>query len=103
MPFLGPLCIALAIICGGTVAFGREPLPRPVETIVLTITGEISATNGDGRAEFDMAMLKSMDPVTFETTTIWTEGVQRFTGVALSDLLARVGATGRPAKGHGGQ
>jgi hypothetical protein len=62
--------------------------------VVLTVSGDISASNGPGVAQFDLEMLKKMDPVTFETTTIWTDGVQTFTGVELAELLERLGVSG---------
>jgi hypothetical protein len=70
-----------------------QTLPAPSGDIVLTITGEIAATNADGAAVFDRAMLEAMEPVEFTTTTTWTEGPQVFTGVLLFDLLALVGVT----------
>jgi hypothetical protein len=42
-----------------------------------------------------MAMLKALPATEFTTTTIWTDGKIRFTGVLLKDLLAAVGANGK--------
>lgn len=67
-------------------------LPDPEGEVVLTISGEIAHTNAGETAQFDMAMLEAMEPVTFETETIWTEGVQSFTGVPLVRLMEAVGA-----------
>ncbi len=39
---------------------------------------------------FDMEALVSMGPVEISTTTIWTDGVQTFTGVPLNTFLAEV-------------
>jgi hypothetical protein len=39
-------------------------------------------------------MLEAMDPVTITTSTIWTEGVQTFTGVPLAQLVDLLGAEG---------
>lgn len=69
-------------------------LPAPQGDVLLTITGAIAHTNDGEAARFDRAMLEAMEPRIFETKTIWTEGVQEFTGVALSDLMAAVGAEG---------
>ncbi len=71
----------------------QEALPAPEGEVLLTLSGEIAVTNGDGVARFDRAMLEAMPAVTVSTSTIWTEGVQEFTGVPLADLLARVGVT----------
>lgn len=71
-----------------------QGLNSPSGEIVLTIEGKIAHTNADGRADFDLAMLQSMPPVKFRTSTPWTEGVTEFEGVRLDDVLALVGATG---------
>lgn len=51
------------------------------DEIVLTVT------NGDDVVEYDLSTLEAMSSTTFETTTIWTEGPQTFTGVSLQALL----------------
>jgi len=81
-------CMALL---GAAPAAALEPAAGEV---VLTITGQIAHSNADGAAVLDLAMLSAMEPVTFETSTVWTEGVQTFVGVELVDLLALVGAQG---------
>ncbi len=54
---------------------------------VLTVThaGEVTT--------LDMDALQAMDVVEFETSTIWTEGTQTFTGVSLSTFLDDLGVT----------
>lgn len=79
------------LMCGGAFA---GTLPTPQSNVLLTIAGEIANTNAEGRAEFDMALLQTLPAVTIRTNTIWTEGVQEFRGVQLSDLLEVVGAQG---------
>ena len=85
---------ALALLGLMATAALAEALPEPDGTVILTVTGSIERTNGDGTARFDLAMLQAMDPVAIETTTIWTEGVQSFRGVPLSRLLAALEAKG---------
>lgn len=75
----------------GDAAFALEPVQGPV---ILTVDGEIAHTNAPDAAEFDLAMLRDLDAVVIETSTIWTEGLQTFEGVELSSLLASVGAEG---------
>ncbi|WP_413717012.1 molybdopterin-dependent oxidoreductase [Silicimonas sp. MF1-12-2] len=77
---------------GTSSAMALEPAKGQV---VLTVSGEISAANSRDVAELDLDLLQSIGTVTFQTTTIWTEGVQTFTGVELVDLLKAVGANGR--------
>ncbi len=75
-------------------ASALEPLPAPTGAVILTIKGDLGVHNrDDGSAAFDMAMLKSLPSAGFETTTIWTDGMQTFKGVSVADLLARLGAT----------
>lgn len=50
--------------------------------------------NGDELAVFDRAALESMQMDTIETSTPWTEGVNRYEGVSLQRLLDAAGAKG---------
>lgn len=68
-----------------------DALAKPAGEVVLTLSGDLAATNNGEAAMFDLAMLREMGGVKIETTTIWTEGEQSFEGVALSTLLERVG------------
>ena len=83
--------LAAAVMAVATAATALEPTR---EQVVLAVSGAITETNAEQAAEFDRAMLKALGAVTVETSTIWTEGVQTFVGVALDDLLAAVGAEG---------
>jgi len=75
-----------------------QDLAPPRGEVLLTISGAIARTNAGEAAQFDRALLETLDPVTIETTTIWTDGVQRFTGVPLVRLMQAVGATGKTLK-----
>lgn len=77
-----------------SLAMAQEPLAAPTGEVLLTVTGEIDRTNSADAAVFDLAMLQAMDPVTVETSTIWTDGVQTFRGVPLARLMQEVGAHG---------
>ena len=84
------LGISLVPVLFGIVFLGASPaaaLEPAKGEIVLTVVGEISFTNSRDAAEFDIEMLESIGLVTFDTSTIWNEGVQTFTGVQLVDLL----------------
>lgn len=70
-----------------------ETLAAPAEEVILTVSGDIGVSNGDGVARFDRPMLKALPAVTYRTSTTWTEGVNAFTGVPLLDLLDAVGVT----------
>lgn len=86
------LLLSFALCC--LTAVSASALDAAKGEIVLTISGEISETNSGDTAEFDVEMLEDIGTVTFQTSTIWTEGIQTFTGVALVDLLNAVGVHG---------
>lgn len=75
-------------------AVAAADLSAPQGEVVLTVSGEITHTNVDDTAQFDLDMLRVLPSEVYETTTIWTEGDQVFKGVPLLDLLESVGATG---------
>lgn len=83
--------LAFALSVAAPVA--AEDLPAPTGESLLTVTGVIGATNQGDAAVFDLDLLKSFGEVTFTTTTPWTEGEQRFTGVPLEALLRAIGVT----------
>jgi hypothetical protein len=87
------IATALAIIWLAGPALADE-LPQPQGPVMLTITGELAHTNGDGAARFDMAMIDALDQRTSLVVTPWYEGQQEFSGPRLSDLMEAVGATG---------
>ncbi|HPE26297.1 molybdopterin-dependent oxidoreductase [Albidovulum sp.] len=71
------------------------PLSPPKGEVLLTVCGKIKVRNQGDCAAFDLAEIRSVGPVTMETTTIWTDGIQKFEGVPLRALLERVGAEGQ--------
>ncbi|ART83622.1 hypothetical protein CBP31_14100 [Oceanisphaera profunda] len=97
-----------AVLCGVTLSFtadealAAEPLSAPEGRVLLTLTGNIGVTNSGTnsaleqteQAEFDLALLDSLPQHEFDTETPWTNGVHRFSGVLLRDLLERVDAKG---------
>ena len=89
---------ALALLIFSCFGAKAADLGAPSGDVVLTVTGAIANTNGDGAAGFDMAMLESMAATEFETTTIWTDGTHRFKGVSLDVVLDAVGASGAMLK-----
>ena len=63
------------------------------ETVMplLTISGDVTLTDGDDILVLDRGALVELPATTFETSTIWTDGVHSFTGVSLADLAAELG------------
>lgn len=71
-----------------------DSIPSPSGPVILTVSGDIAHMNGEGTAQFDLQMLAAMPVTTFQTTTIWTEGAQEFTGVELRVLADKLGIQG---------
>ncbi len=71
-----------------------NPLARPADRPILTISGEISRFNQGNMAQFDRAMLEALGMTGFETTSPWYPGSVRFDGVRMDRLMAEVGAKG---------
>jgi len=86
----------LAVVLWGTLvgAARADNLPAPQGAVVLTVSGSIGRSNADGRAEFDLAMLRELGVIRFATNTIWTDGVSTFEGVPLRAVLRAVEAAG---------
>lgn len=59
------------------------------DAVLLTVENTTRAE------ELDRAALDALPQVSFETTTIWTEGTLRFSGPALRDVLAEADLLGR--------
>lgn len=81
--------VSIALACFGSAALSAD-LAQPEGDVILTVSGEIAATNVGDTAQFDRAMLEELGLVTITTSTIWTEGEQEFSGPslkALTDLL----------------
>lgn len=88
--------VASALVCAAFLGASPARALEPAQgDVILTVTGAIANTNLGDAAAFDIEMLEELPSVTFETTTIWTEGVQTFTGVELAELAAAVGMTGQ--------
>lgn len=85
--------VAASFMLMAQSAFSKE-FPRPTGPVLLTVTGLIEKTNGDGAALLDEDMLSSLPEHRIETRTPWTNGIARFDGVRLRDVLAAVGANG---------
>ena len=71
-----------------------DALSKPSGKVILTVSGNIAEANSDAGVEFDLKMIEALPQHHFETTTPWTEGVNRYDGVLLSVLLDHVKAAG---------
>ncbi len=90
---------ALVALIGfsGFQGASAESLKAPTEKPILTVSGKIAVTNGEGGATFDRPMLEALGMVTVETTTPWYSGKVKFEGVPLDKLMKQVGASGERA------
>ncbi|MBY6068413.1 molybdopterin-dependent oxidoreductase [Leisingera aquaemixtae] len=84
--------IAICLLAAQPLA--AENLGQPSGEVVLTVSGAPKTDNAGGAAQFDLAMLEGLGAVEFETSTIWTQGVQHFEGVPLDQLVDRLDITG---------
>lgn len=75
-----------------------QTLAAPTGEVMLTVSGKIGTTNGDGVLALDAGLLASLPQHEFTTSTIWTDGTATYSGVLLRDLLAAAGATGSTVK-----
>lgn len=80
----------------------RTALPALAGPVLLTVTGRIAGAEGTGDspggdspgvAKFDAARLAALPRREFTTSTIWTEGVQSFSGVELRSLIDHLGVS----------
>lgn len=85
--------VALGLWLAGAAL--ADMLPAPQGEVVLTVSGDIALSNSPDGAALDIPALEAMEPVEFETSTIWTDGPQTFRGVPLATLLERLGAKGQ--------
>ena len=81
----------IAAICVTTAAFAQE-IEAPQGDAILTVTGDITVTNMGDALVFDSETLAALGTESFETTTIWTDGLHSFEGVSLKTLTDLVGA-----------
>lgn len=79
--------LALLLALGMSTPLSADDIAIPL----LTVTGDINVTEGGDTLLLDRAALEALPATTFETSTIWTEGVHSFTGVSLADLAAELG------------
>lgn len=91
------LAVAAALAClsaSPALAGNPGPLDTPSGEVLLRVTGEVSNANVGGEAHFDRAMIEALPARRLDTTTVVTDGVQRFEGVLMRDLLEAAGARG---------
>lgn len=74
-------------------AIAQTSAVTPPETELDAVVLEVFYEDGSDRASREMTLseLMALPVASFETTTVWTEGVQAFEGVWLEDVIAHFG------------
>lgn len=82
--------MAIGLYCGIILTSVAHAGGHDGTLLTVSISGE-SVT-------YDRAALEALGSESFETTTIWTEGLQTFTGVPLTALVGTLGIDGEALK-----
>jgi hypothetical protein len=85
------ITLGLSLAVGLVSISMAQEMAAPSGDVVLTVSGDLSMTNDGDQLLLDLDMLMALPATTFETSTIWTEGVHDFTGVSLADFAASIG------------
>lgn len=96
MPSLSAVLLApVFALCLGVLTSPVLADPMPVATgeVILTVDGNLGPDAPEGGYALDIEGLKTLPSISFDTSTIWTDGVQTFQGVSLKQFLALSGAT----------
>lgn len=82
---------SLALACA-TAALA-EDMAAPQGDVLLTVSGDIDVTNVGDTLQLDREQLAALDMTSFETTTIWSDGIQTYEGTSLAALAELLGLT----------
>ena len=75
-------------LTGATTALPQELSVRlPDGDVILRIDGDISVRNDERQLSLDQTMLDELPQAEFATSTIWTEGIDVFSGPTLKVLV----------------
>jgi len=85
------LCMFMHLPFAAAADTEVQIMGAPTGDVLLSVKGAHHDIAPNGHAMFDIAMLQALPAETFATSTIWTEGVQEFTGVPLHALIERLG------------
>jgi len=87
----GTITAVMVLLGLAFIAWNGGKVDAAETETVLVVDGKIA---GGKPASFDLALLKSLPPVTIKTMTPWTDGEIAFEGVRVRDLLDKLGADG---------
>jgi hypothetical protein len=86
------------LFCMVGCSVAAQSLPPAKGNVILTISGNVGATNAPNVAVFDLAMIEKLPQQTFTTMTPWDKSPIQFTGPLLRDVLAAAKANGTTIK-----
>jgi len=72
-----------------------DSLEMPKGKVILTIAGNIEKTNINDTAQFDLPMLLAFKQHEINTKTPWTQGINKFEGPTINDLIDHVVGDGQ--------
>lgn len=88
------LLVALIVLAPAVGASAQTALPPPEGEVLLRVSGNIAQANVGSEAHFDRAMIEALPRHVLRTTSVVADGVRRFEGFLMRDLLNAVGARG---------
>jgi hypothetical protein len=94
-----PTASASKIISAAALRPGQS-IPAPTQTLVLTVTGKISAVNRGRALLFDKRTIEQLGVVQVRLFEPWTKENLEFRGVWLQDLLAVSGVAADATRLH---
>lgn len=70
-----------------------DPIPKPSDDIILTVSGDISIINDNNQLTFDIKTLEMLGLIRYKVDDPWLQKEVTYSGVLLSDLLKFAGAS----------
>ena len=92
--FLSAILLMIAAAMAVASPSLADELAAPSGKVILTISGAITHRNAGDKADLDRAMLEALPQQEIATTTPWFDGVTRFSGPYLKDVIALAGGSG---------
>lgn len=89
-----PAVTLLTLLAAPLSASQARLLAAPQGEVLLKVAGNIEASNSGDELHLDREQLMAIDPRIVETSTPWTDGVNRFEGPLFRSVLEMAGARG---------
>ncbi len=95
--------LCLSVVLGlflTSVQAQTNTLPALTGPVILTVAGLDAQTYPDGQVELDLGRLQTIGISRLETSSIWTTGVHRYSGVMMRDLIDFLNIDGTTLRLH---